>query len=211
MKLKARITVLWWRRLKSNKGVLMFFIPLPILLIEILAFTTFVHFYNFWDVFLAYLLPSFAGAVLFSLTGRSIMMSLQGGLAQGQMPADRVLHRGAVLVGAILLIIPLFLSRVMALLLIIPGLRHLCIFIFKTYLFQRFAKSRFSFVRFGGFGAGPGNAGGDGGFQRGGPFPYEPEVRHERDVEVVNVTPIEITHTKISEEAPKKKEDSSED
>lgn len=179
----------------------MFFIPLPLVLIEILAFTTFVHFYNFWDVFLAYLLPSFAGAVLFSLTGRSIMMSLQGGLVQGQMPADRVLHRGAVLVGAILLIIPSFSSRVLAVFLIIPGLRHLAIFIFKTYLFQRLAKSRFSFVKFGG---------GGGGFQRGGPFPFEPQPPQERDVEVVNVTPIEITHTKISEETPKKKEDSSE-
>lgn len=182
----------------------MFFVPLPIVLLEILVFSTFVHFYNFWDVFLAYLLPSFAGAVLFSLTGRSIMLSLQGGLAQGKMPADRVLHRGAVLLGAILLMIPSFSSRVLAVILIIPGLRHLAIFIFKTYLFQRLTKNA-TFVRFGGFGAGPGSARG-----MGGPFPFEPSPHHERDAEVVNVTPIEITHTKISDET-KKNEDSSGD
>lgn len=190
----------------------MFFIPLPIVLIELLAFTTFVHFFNFWDVFLAYLMPSFLGAVLFSLTGRSMMMSMQSGFAQGQLPGDRVLHKGALLLGSIMLIIPMFLSRVLAVFLILPIFRHLSVFIFKTYLFKRMTASPFSFVRFGG---GFPGAGGFGQQQGGpqyrqyqGPFPFEEGPRHERDVEVVNVTPLEVTHTKIVDEE-KKSDDSS--
>lgn len=175
----------------------MFFIPLPIVLIELLVFTTFVHFFNFWDVFLAYLLPSFLGAVLFSLTSRIMMMSLQSGFSQGQLPGDRVLHKGALLLGSIMLIIPMFLSRVLAVFLILPIFRHLSVFIFKTYLFKRMKASSFSFVRFGG------------GFSGGGGFGQQPGPREERDVDVVNVTPLEITHTKIVEEDKKKPEDSS--
>lgn len=175
----------------------MFFIPLPILLIEVLIFTTFVHFYNFWDVFLAYLLPSFVGAVLFSLMGRSLVISMQMGMAQGQLPGDRMLHRGAILVGSILLIIPLFLSRVLALLLILPLFRHISVFVFKTFIFKRLAKSQFATFQFGGMPRGP--------------FPFEGTSPQERDAEVVNVTPLEVTHTKITEEVTiQKKDDSTE-
>lgn len=181
----------------------MFFIPLPIVIIELLVFTTFVHFFNFWDVFLAYLAPSFLGAVLFSLTGRSLMMSLQGGLNQGELPGDRVLHKGALLLGSIMLIIPMFMTRVLAVFLILPIFRHVSIFVFKNYIFKRMKTSPFSFVRFGQQQQGPR-------YQRyQGPFPFEEEPRHERDVEVVNVTPLEVTHTKIVDEE-KKSEDSSE-
>lgn len=187
----------------------MFFIPLPIVLIEILVFTTFVHFFDFWDVFLAYLLPSFLGAVLFSLTGRSMLMSLQGGMAQGQLPADRVLHKGAILLGSIMLIVPMFLSRVLAVFLILPIFRHVSIYIFKNFIFKRMKNSPFSFVQFGGFPGGAGGAGGfgGGGFQQGpryqryqGPFPFEEEPRQERDVDAVDITPLEITHTKITDD-----------
>lgn len=184
----------------------MFFIPLPIILLEVIAFTTFLHFFNFWDVFLAYLLPSFLGTVLFSLTGRSLLISMQAGFAQGQMPGDRVLHRGAILLGSILLIIPMFSTRVVAVFLVLPILRHLSVFIFKTFIFKRLAKSGFAFARSGGPFA-------FGGIYRGGAGPgaEAQQARHERDAEVVNVIPIEITHTKIVDtEAPKKNEGSSE-
>src|SRR5437868_11536220 len=139
---------------------------MPYFLLEVLIFTTWVHFYDFWDVFLAYLAPSVLGFLLFSVIGRSLMFSLQADFQQGRLPGDRVLQRGAVLVGSILLIIPLFMTRVIALFLIIPGFRHLAVFVFKNYLFKRMPKASFS-------------------------FQYGPEPRHERDANVVNVTPIE--------------------
>jgi UPF0716 protein FxsA len=157
----------------------MFFLPLPYIILEILAFTTWLHFYDFWDVFLIYIAPSFLGLMLFSMTGKSLMTSLQGGFQQqpGQLPGDGVLQKGAVLLGSLGLIIPLFFTRIVAVFLIVPGLRHLSIFVFKTYIFKRLSKNAFSFVK----------------YERHGP-------RQERDAEVVNVTPIEITHTKIKTE-----------
>ncbi len=172
----------------------MFFIPLPIVLTEILVFTTFVHFFDFWDVFLAYLLPSFFGAVLFSLTGRSMMMAVQGGMMQGQLPADRVLHKGALLLGSILLIIPTFLSRVLAVLLIVPIFRHISVYIFKNFIFKRMKNSSFSFAQFGGFQQGPRHQ------RYQGPFPFAEGPRQERDVDAVDITPLEITHTKITDD-----------
>jgi len=157
-----------------------FFIPLPYFILEILIFTTWVHFYNFWDVFLIYMLPSLVGVLIFSVTGRKMLHSVQAGFQQGQLPADRVLHRGAILLGSLLLIVPLFLTRIIGLILVIPGPRHFGIFVFKAYIFKRISKSSFAFVNFGSQqAAGPG---------------YEPP--YERDAEVVDVTPIEITHTK---------------
>lgn len=187
----------------------MFFIPLPIVIVEVIAFTTFLHFYNFWDVFLAYLIPSFIGTVLFSLTGRSLMLSMQTGFAQGQLPGDRMLHRGATLLGSICLIIPMFTTRVLAVFLILPILRHLSVFVFKTFIFKRLVNSRFSFVRTGGPFGGATNMGGFGGARTysSGPFPFEQEQPQERDAEVVNVTPLEITHTKIVEDESEKKKD----
>jgi UPF0716 family protein affecting phage T7 exclusion len=163
-------------------------LPLPILILEILVFTTGLHFYDFWDVFWAYTLPSVLGLMLFSMMGRSMLVGLQAGLQPGQLPADRVLHQVARIVGCVCLIVPLFSTRVLAVFLLLPGLRHLSLIFFKNFIFKRMSKVPFSFVRFGGNGSG---------FQRG---PFGEEPRHERDAEVVNVTPIEITHTKIKED-----------
>jgi UPF0716 protein FxsA len=175
----------------------MFFIPLPLVLLEVIIFSTFVHFYGFWDVFLAYFFPCLLGAVLFSMIGRSMMMSLQRGLSQGEMPADSVLHRGAMMLGSVFLMIPMFITRVFAVFLILPILRHLAIFIFKTFIFKRLAKSNFTFVKMGGFGQSQGGFSTDG---------FQQEPRQERDVDAINVTPIEITHTKIEDKDDSKKE-----
>jgi UPF0716 family protein affecting phage T7 exclusion len=127
------------------------------------------------------------------------------------MPGDKLLHRGAILIGSILLIVPMFLSRVLALFLILPLFRQISIFIFKTFIFKRLTKPPFSFSRFDG-----GRPGKFDGFEGGGfsrrpqaPSSFDQDFRAERDVEVVDVTPLEITHTKIEEEVPKRKEDSS--
>jgi UPF0716 family protein affecting phage T7 exclusion len=165
----------------------MFFIPLPFVILEFFTFTTFLHFYDFWDVFLAYLAPSFLGLVLFSTLGRNLMLALQRGLQSGQPPNNQLLHKGAMLVGSILLIVPLFYTRVAAIFLLLPGLRHLSVYTMKGFFLRKLAtKGSFSF----------------GGFQPRRGFSEEP--RTERDAEVVNVTPIEITHTKIIDFPEKK-------
>jgi UPF0716 protein FxsA len=179
----------------------MFFLPLPLVLIEVLIFTTWMHFYDFWDVFFAYMIPSFVGALMLASFGRNLMVTLQTSLVPGQMPGNAVLHQAARLAGALALIVPLFLTRVLAVFLIVPGLRHLSILFFKKVLFKKLARNGgFSFVNFGG-GAWPG--GGGPGFG-GGPWPGGggPETGYgedssrprERDATVVDVTPIQVTH-----------------
>jgi len=157
----------------------MFFLPLFFIVLEVMAFTTFTHFYPFWDVFFFYVAPSLLGFIIFSMLGRRMVAVLQGGLQPGQLPSDRILHGAAMLVGSVLLLVPLFTPRVLAVLLLVPGLRHFSVFVFKTYIFQKISKNAFSFVRYAGQGP-------------------RQSPRHERDAEVVNVTPIEVTHTKIN-------------
>lgn len=180
------------------------FLPLPYFLVEAAIFATWAHFYEFWDVVLAYIAPSFIGTVLFLLSGRSLLIGLQSQFTTGQLPDDRILHRGAILLGSLLLLPPLFIPRVVAILLILPVFRHISVLIFKTFLFKRMINNGFSFIRFSN-----GPAGGPFTF-RGGfgnstsinpeDFGHQQQQRQERDVEVVNVTPLEITHTRIHEE-----------
>jgi UPF0716 protein FxsA len=175
----------------------MFFLPLPLVLAEILIFTTWVHFYDFWTVFLAYLAPSFLGALLLSQSGQHMARVLRNGVVPGQMPGNTLLHQGARFVGALCLIIPLFLTRVLAVFLIVPGLRHLSIRFFKAVLYQRLTKAGgFSFMKFGG-----GMPGGADGSQPGAAgMPPWNEAPQERDATVVDITPLEISH------GPSKKE-----
>ena len=166
----------------------MFILPFVFIILEVLAFTTMTHFYDFWDTFFIYTTPSFLGFILFSMLGRRLVSTLQGGLQVGQLPSDSILNGGAMLAGSVLLIVPLFTPRLIAVFLIVPGFRHLSIFIFKTYIFKKISKNAFTFVR------GP--------FNRG--FEHPRESPMERDAEVVNITPIEITHTKIDPDSESK-------
>lgn len=177
----------------------MFFFTLPVVLIEILVFTTWTHFYEFWNVVFWYFAPSVLGALLLARSGQNMMGAFRGGFVPGQMPGNAFLHQASRVIGAIFLMIPLFLTRVLAVLLIVPGLRHLSIQFFKVYLFKRLSRSSFSFIKFGGPGAGgPFGGGGFGGTGSRGPFGgaggWEPEERQERDATVVDITPLEITH-----------------
>jgi UPF0716 protein FxsA len=171
----------------------MFFLPLPFVLAEVLIFTTWTHFYDFWDVFFAYMIPSFLGALMLASFGRNLMVTMQTAMVPGQMPGNAVLHQAARLAGAIALMVPLFLTRVLAVFLILPGLRHLSILFFKKVLFKKLAQSgKFSFVNFGGAGFG-----GQGFGQQQRP-PHSSDgmgsERYERDATVVDITPIQVTH-----------------
>lgn len=184
----------------------MFFLVLPFFLAEILIFTTWTHFFDFWEVLPFYFLPSLLGAILVARSGQTLMAAAKTGVAPGQMPGNALLHQGAKVIGAICLIIPFFLPRVLAVILLLPGLRHMAVAFSKTYMKKKMAKggSGFSFIRFGTGGAGgpfAGGFGGQGPFQRG-PFGQGPfggsgafeEAREERDATVVDITPLEITH-----------------
>ena len=187
-------------------------IPFPFIIAEFVIFWMAVSKFGFLTTMGYYLLPCLLGLFIVSTMGKVAMMTLQGSVARGQMPANKMLHSGAIFLSGILFLIPSFFTRVIGIVLFLPGLRHFAVWRLKLYMAKQIAKGTqgFSFNMGGGpFGFGTGMGGG--GFRR---YEYRhdgagfqdvtEEVREEReitDVEVVDVTPLEITHEE------KKKED----
>ncbi|WP_413558856.1 FxsA family protein [Bdellovibrio sp. HCB209] len=195
----------------------MFVLPLPWVIAEIVIFFTGVRFFGFFNTMLIYFLPCLLGFLIVNTVGRMAMMTLQSTVARGQLPASKLLHSGAIFISGLALLVPSFFTRVIALVLLLPGLRHLAVWRFKLYMAKKMASGSarvfnfgagpFGFGGFGGMGGGPmpgGPGAGPGGFQY-----YEfrndgsgfremnedtPRERELTDVEVLDVTPIEITH-----------------
>jgi UPF0716 protein FxsA len=193
---------------------------LPLLLLfpfaEIYLFYKFIQAYSFLDAVFLVVLSSILGSLIIRLQGASTFTLMQRDLAQGKLPANQLLHRSFVILGGILLFIPGILSDVMAIFCILPGTRHLMVWYFKRMIARGAFKGRVfmgglgGLGGFGGMGGGPGmggmggrSAGGGrfGGFSRGGPAGWDSssrsdEPRVERDAEVVDIEPLEVTHTK---------------
>ncbi|EJF91219.1 FxsA family protein [Bartonella tamiae] len=71
------------------------------------------------------ILSMFVGCILLRIQGLTLLTRLQNELAAGHMP-NRTIGNGAfVIIGAILLIIPGFVSDIFGILLFIPPIRHL--------------------------------------------------------------------------------------
>lgn len=154
------------------------------LFLEGYTFFKFIEVYSFMDAILLIFTSGVLGIALMSLQGRSVFLTLQKDLAQGQMPSSRVIHRACILFAGLLFLIPGFVSDIFAILLVLPGTRHLFIHYTKKKLTGALKKGRVMFFS---------NVGGMGGMggMRG-------ETRSpERDAQVVDVTPLEVTHRKI--------------
>ena len=173
-------------------------IPFPLILAEIFIFWFAVSEWGFWTVLGVYLLPCLLGVLILGTIGRMAIMVLQSTVVRGQLPANKILHSAAIFISGILFLIPSFFARLLALILLLPGLRHIAVWKFKTYLGQQIAKGSARVFDFG--------AGGPFGFSTGSrtydfrnqTYTNE-EIREEReiyDAEVVDVTPLEITHEK---------------
>lgn len=149
--------------------------------IEIYLFYKFVQAYSFVDGLLFLLSSALLGLLILGLQGKSVANSLRENMAQGQIPSNRIIHRACIMFGGLLLIIPGLLSDLLGVLLILPGTRHLFILYFKAKILRGLQNGR---VRF---------------FSnvdlRGQAQYHRPP---ERDAQVVDVTPIEVTHQKIS-------------
>lgn len=182
----------------------MLFIPFPLVIAEIIIFFLAVDRWGFLKTLGFYLLPCLLGFFIVATVGRLAIMTLQSAVMRGQLPASRILHSGAIFLSGLLFLIPSFSSRVLGLILFLPGLRHLAVWKFKAFVAKKIAKgaSGFSFGGAGGpFGFGMGNMGGSGfryyeyrndgkGFE---------QTTQERDVyeaNVLDVTPLKIVHEK---------------
>lgn len=187
----------------------MLMIPFPFVLAELLIFFWGVNQWGFFNTLGLYLAPCLLGFLIVSTVGRMAIMTLQSTVTRGQLPGNKILHSGAIFLSGLFFLIPSFFARIIGLVLLLPGLRHLAVWRIKLFMAKKMAQGSarvFNFggggpFGFGGFGTG---SGGPGGFQY-----YEfrndgtgftqtnEEVREEReitDVEVLDVTPLEITH-----------------
>ena len=182
----------------------MLFLPLPLFIAEFLIFLFAIQEWGFLQVIAAYLAPCLLGFIILSLMGRWALFDMQRTLLQGQMPANSLLHSAAVFVAGVLLLVPTFFTRLIAVLLILPGSRHFAVSKLKTFFLARMGRGFSGFS----FGAGKGFGGGFQYYDFRGPGAggMGSEARSERtvsEVNVLDVKPLEIIHeTKKGDETP---------
>ena len=187
----------------------MLMIPFPFVLAELLIFFWGVNQWGFFNTLGLYLAPCLLGFLIVSTVGRMAIMTLQSTVTRGQLPANKILHSGAIFLSGLFFLIPSFFARIIGLVLLLPGLRHLAVWRFKLFMAKKMAQGSARVFNFGG--GGPFGFGGFGaGSARPGGFQYyefrndgtgftqtneeEREEREITDVEVLDVTPLEITH-----------------
>lgn len=142
---------------------------------EVYAFYRFIDAYSFWDAVLLVMTSGLLGLTLLMIQGRASLNGLQASMAQGKVPANQLIHKAVMMLGALLILVPGIISDVIGVLCVLPISRHLIVMYLKVALAKGMLKGR---VFVSGFG-----------------FPQPSSAPFERDATVVDVTPIEITHT----------------
>ena len=159
--------------------LLFFFFPF----LEIYLFYKAIAHFGFMDTAL-WVITAFAlGMGLTATIGRSILLNVQVDLAQGKLPLRKAMHKALIVFAGFLFMIPGLGSDAIAVLLVLPGTRHLAVFYLDQKLKLAMATGSARFFT-AGFGQRPQN------FRRQSPFPEE--ARFERDAEIIDVTPINI-------------------
>lgn len=159
-------------------------------LLEVYIFSLFVDYYGFWESLLIYFIPSVFGMLIISIYGRASMMALQMKLAKGEEPTGSLLNTAAIFIGGLMLIPPSMILRFFALILILPGIRHLFLFLAKSFflakIISKIKTNQFGngFFYMGSFGSGD--------------F-YQTQNRppEERDVSVIDVEAIDVSKPQI--------------
>lgn len=167
----------------------MFFVFIAEIIILVMCFQE----WGFIDTLGVYLMPSILGAVVVSMSGASSLVRIQSTLSSGGAPDRKMLHRVAIFIGGLFLIVPMWTARLIGAILILPGLRHLALGRMQKILVQKMTTS---FQQ--GFQSGPF------GFKY---YRYTGKTENpfgsqnqdsERDVspshDVLDVTPIKISH-----------------
>ena len=179
---------------------MIFALPLPFLIFEMICFFWVVSQWGFLTSLGIYFLPSFLGILLLSLQSRAGLAGLQQSLAQGKEPGHQILAAAANFVAGLFLLIPTLSTRVVAILLLLPGVRQIVLFILQIWMTRKMFRGAAQ-----AFGANPffraefragGNPWANSGFEEGRP-------RMERDATVIDVEPLEIEHSE-----PKRHRDS---
>jgi len=123
--------------------------PLLYLIAEVVIFFQFVGKFGFGWTFLGYFVPSLLGIFLLSRHGRETIMKVQSSIQAGQDPSREVLGTAARILGAVLLVIPGFFSRMMGFTLVFPLTRWALLAFSSVWLFKKLSKRGMAFYQFG--------------------------------------------------------------
>lgn len=152
---------------------------------EIYVFIKTCQMYSFADAFMMLFSAGVLGILIMYMQGRSVIMAVQKSFARGEVPGSSVMHSGLVFLGGFFLFVPGFLSDVIGICLILPGVRHLIVLYMRVMMAKGLARG--SFKVFSTFGNGFGAAGGFSARQN----PVE------RDAQVVDVEALETSSQRI--------------
>ena len=145
--------------------LLLLFIFVPI--IEIGLFIQVGGFLGLWPTIALVLITAFAGASLVRSQGIQTLMSVQGRLQQGEMPAQQILEGVMLAVAGVLLLTPGFMTDALGMLVLLPAPRAMI----AKKMMEKMVVTNMS----GGF-----QAGGQGGFGQS-PFGQDPFNRDPSD------------------------------
>lgn len=153
--------------------------------------------YGFINTSFALLCGFVLGSGIIRNQGRYLLLRAQEAAARGEPLNDQLMRGMMNFLAGILFIVPGFISDLFAILLLLPGTRHLLITLGRRRLERQFQSGQFRVFNF---------QGGAGGFSAGprGPRPTEEPVGPMRDVspKVIDVTPVaRESHAKDSNES----------
>lgn len=174
---------------------------------EIYVFFEFVGIHGFFMTLGAYLVPSLLGYLILKWFGSRGAQSWQKFAQAGAPPGRKLIQQALIITSGVLLLIPMVTTRVLGLLLFLPGSRHLLAWSLKSFLekkMSQFQRNGFSFNARGfSFGSAQG-------FKS---YTYQSEktIFDERDVsvtatEVIDVTAKSVDTSHYSLDAPAPKE-----
>ncbi len=148
------------------------------------------------NIFFYLLASAVFGIGLIRTQGVSLLKNSQSSLAQGQIPANSIVHSILIFISGVFFAFPGFISDVIGLLLLLPGSRHLVAAFMKRKITQKMKEGSMRFAA-GGFGPGGFSATFGGGFRtdpssgaQGTMRDVSPlEIDSAQDIEVIDVTP----------------------
>jgi UPF0716 family protein affecting phage T7 exclusion len=120
-------------------------------LLEFLLFLKLVSIYGFLYVFGMYTLPSFIGFLILAYYPKTLLTTLQTAIQNQEKPNSKMLHSVFIIISGVFFIIPTATSRLIALVLFLPILRHILVFVlmwqwykFSGRIFKKFKNFNFS-------------------------------------------------------------------
>lgn len=121
---------------------------------EVVLHSLFIYNYSFWDDFLFVFGSGVLGLFLLVLLGRNTISDLQVKLRSNQVPGSIIIHRTLLMIGAFFIFLPGVATDIFGVLLILPGLRHLVIWLGAGWLAKFVASGAYHHIRFNQFGGG---------------------------------------------------------